>query len=101
MSRIEQIRKKWRETNQILGADVDFILKLSELPPNLEEARKRVRDDLHMAICCGPLMHAEDRIRAAIERSIHRLTAAIRGEDYETVDELATSKIIGNGAPHA
>lgn len=89
MSRIEQIRKTWRDTNHISGADVEFILKLSELPPNMESARKRVMDDLHMAICCGPLMHVEDRIRAAIERSIHRLTAAIRGQDYETVDGKA------------
>lgn len=94
MSRIEQIRNKWRETNQILGADVDFILKLSELPPNLEEARKRVSDDLHMAICCGPLMHVEDRIKAAIERSIHRLTAAIRAEDYDKVDEAALDQFL-------
>lgn len=89
MTRIEQIRKKWRETQTIAGADVDFILKLSELP-DVDGLHKKVKDDLYLAVCCGPLSGVEGRLSAAAERIIARVTAAVRGDDYKKVDEAAS-----------
>lgn len=100
MSRLETIRKKWREHKQIVGQDVDFVLRFTELPPSMESARKSARDDLYMAIMFGPMKGIEERLEATLDRVIAKIAAGVRAHDYETIDAGSmkpSSKIIGNG----
>lgn len=75
--RISMIRKKWLEHGLINGTDVEFLLELV----GLEIARlddptflfRPIKDDLKLAILCGPLNQVEERLDQAIERSINRV----------------------------